>query len=92
MLILLAVAAAFTLFGYTIGRVRPYAKLADWTNWQLRFHIDHWVTRPRQAALFTLLLLTDTRNTLHAWRHRKDPPKPRSPAMTFRTRTPHREQ
>lgn len=71
--------------GYALGRTRPYDRLADWTNWQLRFGIDRWVSRPRQVVLFTLLLLTDTRRTVHAWRHRKDPEPPQSPAMTFRS-------
>lgn len=87
MLLLLAVAAAFLVLGYTLGRVRPYEKLADWTNWQLRFHLDRWVPKHRQAALFTLLLLTDPINTVHAWRHRKDQAPERGPAMTFRTRS-----
>lgn len=77
---------ALLAVGYLIGRVRPYERLADWTNWQLRFGIDRWVSRPRQVVLFTLLLLTDTRRTVHAWRHRKDPEPERAPAMTFRTR------
>ena len=72
--------------GYILGRVRPYAWLADWTNWQLHFGIDQWTSKPRQAVRFGLLLLTDTRRTVHAWRHRKDPEPERAPAMTFRRR------
>lgn len=71
--------------GYVAGRIQPYVWLADWTNDQLRFHINRWVSRPRQAALFTLLLLTDTRRTVHAYRHRKDPEPERSPALKFRS-------
>lgn len=88
-MIILAItlAALFLLaVGYLAGRIRPYAWLGDWTNDQLRFHIDRWVSRPQQAALFTLLLATDTRRTVHAWRHRKDPEPQKAPAMTFKTR------
>lgn len=88
MLALLLAFGIVFLLGYTIGRIRPYDWLADWTNDQLRFHIERWVSRPRQAVLFTLLLATDTRRTIHAWRHRKDPEPERAPAMTFRTRIP----
>lgn len=75
--------------GYVAGRVQPYVWLADWTNDQLRFHINRWVSRPRQIVLFTLLLLTDTRRTVHAWRHRKDPRPERAPALKFRTLPDH---
>lgn len=81
----IVLAVAFLLaVGYLAGRIQPYAWLADWTNDQLRFHLDRWASRPRQAVLFALLLATDTRRTLHAWRHRKDPEPERAPAITFR--------
>ncbi|WP_329474291.1 hypothetical protein OIE75_40980 (plasmid) [Streptomyces sp. NBC_01723] len=67
--------------GYVIGRYRPYQRLGDWADWQLRFHLNRWTSRPRQAALFALLLLTDPVRTVDAWRHRKDPPPPLSPAV-----------
>lgn len=82
-MIWLAIAAALAV-GYLLGRTRPYERLADWTNWQLRFEINRWVPKHRQVLLFALLLLTDTRRTVHAWRHRKDPEPERAPAMTFR--------
>ena len=80
---LITAAAALGLLaaGYALGRIRPYDRLADWADWQLRFHLDRWVSRPRQLALFLLLLITDPPRTIHAWRHRKDPPPPRSPAV-----------
>jgi len=81
----LAIAAALAV-GYALGRARLYTRLADWTNWQLRFHLDRWVSRPRQAALFGLLLLTDPVRTASAWRHRKDPEPERAPALKFRAR------
>jgi hypothetical protein len=78
-------AAALGLFaaGYALGRIRPWDRLADWADWQLRFHLNRWTSRPRQAALFALLLLTDPIRTIYAWRHRNDPPPLRSPALTF---------
>ncbi|MFH9426436.1 hypothetical protein [Streptomyces sp. NPDC017529] len=82
MTIAFAVAAALAA-GYGIGRWQPYNRLSDWANWQLRFHLGRWSSRPRQAVLFFLLLITDPVRTVHAWRHRNDPPHPRSPALAF---------
>jgi hypothetical protein len=53
-------------------------------NWELRFHLNRWDSRPRQAVLFALLLITDPINTISAWRHRKDPPPPQAPAPKIR--------
>ncbi|MEW2393150.1 hypothetical protein AB0933_32795 [Streptomyces venezuelae] len=69
--------------GYALGRFRPYARLADWANWQVRFHLGRWSSRPRQAVLFTLLLISDPTHTVDAWRHRRDPRPSRSPAVQF---------
>ncbi|MDK0525084.1 hypothetical protein [Streptomyces sp. ML-6] len=80
----LAVLAAL-IAGYGLGRWQPYGRLAEWTNWQLRFHLGRWTSRPRQATLFALLMLTDPVGTLHAWRHRYDPPLPKSPPLHIRT-------
>lgn len=76
-----ASALALLAVGYAIGRLRPYQRLGDWADWQLRFHLDRWTSRPRQAVLFGLLLVTDPVRTIDAWRHRKDPPPRRSPAV-----------
>ncbi|MFI5525015.1 hypothetical protein [Streptomyces platensis] len=83
----LLAATALLAAGYALGRLRPHDRLAEWTNWQLGFHLDRWTSRPRQAALFALLLLTDPINTVRAWRHRNDPPG-RGPALTFRDDAP----
>ncbi|WP_331756338.1 hypothetical protein OHA04_45490 (plasmid) [Streptomyces sp. NBC_01590] len=82
-----ALLAAALLFaaGYGIGRWRPWRRLADWTNWQMRFHADQWTSWHREATLAALLLATDTRTFLWAWRHRHDPRPGRSPAVEFRT-------
>lgn len=71
-----AILIAITV-GYTLGRIQPYDRLAEWTNWELRFHLDRWQSRPRQVALFALLLITDPVNLMAACRRRDDPePKP----------------
>ncbi|MGF0163115.1 hypothetical protein ACQRET_03600 [Streptomyces koyangensis] len=72
---------AALLAGYGLGRWQPYTRLGDWVAWEVHLHIDRWTTRPRQLVLAALLLITDPRRTLRAWRHRHDPPPPRSPAM-----------
>ncbi|MFD8899835.1 hypothetical protein [Streptomyces ardesiacus] len=83
MIPLTATSAALGLLaaGYALGRYRPYQRLGDWADWQLRFHLDRWTSRPRQAVLFGLLLVTDPVHTINAWRHRNDPPPRRSPAV-----------
>ncbi|MGV9803901.1 hypothetical protein ACWDTP_38270 [Mycobacterium sp. NPDC003449] len=74
----LLAAAVLLAAGYALGRIRPWDRLATWANWEVRFHLDRWATRPRQTALFVLLLMTDPIGTVRAWRHRHDPPAPRS--------------
>ncbi|MEV8335658.1 hypothetical protein [Streptomyces niveus] len=66
--------------GYGLGRWQPYDRLSAWVNWQLRFRADRWASRPRQAVLLGLLLVTDPVHTARAWRHRNDPPTLRDPA------------
>ncbi|WP_098007891.1 hypothetical protein [Streptomyces sp. sk226] len=90
----LAAALAALAAGYGLGRWQPWMRLGDWANWQLRFHLGRWnTTRPRQAVLFVLLLATDPINTVQAWRHRKDPPPPKSPPVRLRdTRAPEETQ
>ncbi|GAA2946338.1 MULTISPECIES: hypothetical protein [Streptomyces] len=84
MTLLFAVLAALAA-GYGLGRYQPWRRLGDWVNWQLRFHLNRWnSSRPRQAALFALLLATDPVNTVWAWWHRKDPPPPKSPPVRLR--------
>ncbi|MEU6925539.1 hypothetical protein [Streptomyces sp. NPDC046631] len=79
-------AALLLATGYGLGRWRPWRRLANWTNWQMRFHADQWTGWHREATLAALLLATDTRAFLRAWRHRHDPPTKRSPAIEFRAR------
>lgn len=67
-----AVIAGALAAGYGIGRGRPWQRLGDWAEWQLRLHADRWATVPRQIALVALLLLTDPAHLIRAWRHRQD--------------------
>ncbi|MEU6647702.1 hypothetical protein ABZ863_34995 [Saccharomonospora sp. NPDC046836] len=76
------------LAGYGLGRWRPYDRLADWVEWQIRIRLHRWNTRPREFVLFALLALTDPLTAVYAWRHRHDPPRRRSPAMVIRTEEP----
>ncbi|MFD5899100.1 hypothetical protein [Streptomyces sp. NPDC060366] len=71
-----AVILAALAAGYGLGRWQPWRRLGDWANWELRFHLDRWATRPRQAVLAALLLATDPVRTARAWRHRSDPDQP----------------
>ncbi|MFJ2110569.1 hypothetical protein ACIOEX_01350 [Streptomyces sp. NPDC087850] len=84
---LIATAVAALAAGYGLGRWRPWVRLGDWADWQLRFYLDRWASRPRQAVLFGLLLATDPARTVHAWRHRADPPQPLAPAPRIRNTT-----
>lgn len=71
--------------GYGIGRWRPWCRLGDWADWQVRFHLTRWNgSRSREAVLFLLLLATDPVRTVRAWRHRHDPPPPLSPPVRIR--------
>ncbi|MFI9012618.1 hypothetical protein ACIGZI_01130 [Streptomyces griseus] len=91
----LAAVLAALAAGYGLGRYRPWMRLGDWANWQLRFHLARWDrTRLRLTTLFVLLLVTDPTATVRAWRRRNDPPAARGPALTFtaRTRAPEETQ
>lgn len=71
--------------GYGIGRVRPVRRVGDWANWQA------YGTRPtglRYAAMWAVLsaenitwLICHPVQGAKAWKHRNDPPPPRSPAL-----------
>jgi hypothetical protein len=81
--------AAGLAAGYVTGRVQPARRVSDWANWkkydsQLRSHRARW------WAVFVVLsaenliwLLIHPVQGWHAWKHRNDPPPPRSPAPTF---------
>ncbi|MEV1040511.1 hypothetical protein AB0J01_28255 [Streptomyces sp. NPDC050204] len=86
------VALAALAVGYGLGRWQPYVRLAEWANWQLRLSLHRWTSRPRQAVLFVLLLVTDPVRTVRAWRGRHDPPPPKAPSTGFREVPPASEE
>jgi branched-subunit amino acid ABC-type transport system permease component len=53
-----ALVAALAL-GYTLGRLRPWLRLGDWAEEQVRLHPAQWIgSRWREAVLFTALVAT----------------------------------
>lgn len=84
----MAVAAALLTVGYGLGRLKPAHRASDWANWQ------RYGKRPtglRYAAMWTILsaenltwLALHPIQGAHAWKHRNDPPPPRSPAPQIR--------
>jgi hypothetical protein len=84
-----ALYAALLLLGYVLGRWRPLHRASDWAHWQ---HYGKRPTGPRYWAVWTVLsaenigwLITHPVRGAHAWRHRHDPPPPRSPAVRMRS-------
>jgi hypothetical protein len=86
---LATVAAVLGLLGvgYALGRLRPAQRVSDWANWKkydqsMRRHSARW------WAVWAVLsaenlgwLLAHPRQGWDAWKHRNDPPPPRSPAV-----------
>jgi hypothetical protein len=59
--------------GYLFSRLRPWQRLGDWADWQVRHHPDRWIgARGREAVLFAALLATQPARAVRAWRHRND--------------------
>jgi hypothetical protein len=74
--------------GYLIGRARIGHRASDWANWQ---RLVKKPTGLRYAAMWTVLsaenigwLIAHPVKGVHAWKHRNDPPPPRSPAPKIR--------
>jgi len=78
--------AAAVLAGYGIGRYQPGRRASDWAHWQ-----TYRTNRPRHDArwwaVWTVLstenlgwIITHPVQARHTWKHRNDPPPPRSPA------------
>lgn len=79
-LVWLALVAA----GYVLGRVQPARRISDWANWQKHAR----PTGLRYAAVWTVLsaeniswLIAHPIRGARAWRHRNDPPPPKSPPV-----------
>lgn len=80
--------AAVLAVGYALGRARLGHRASDWANWQ---RYGRRPTGLRFAAMWTLLsaenigwLIAHPVKGWHAWKHRNDPPPPRSPAVEIR--------
>lgn len=85
----MAAAVALLASGYAVGRYQPARRACDWANWQ-RLGTKK-PTGLRYAAMYTVLSAENlTWLALHpirgarAWKHRNDPPPPRSPAPAIR--------
>ncbi|MCT2591112.1 hypothetical protein LHJ74_14540 [Streptomyces sp. N2-109] len=89
MLTLAISAAAALAAGYVLGRIRPARRASDWAWCTIRRSAvtrntwRWWATQPVFGVEIVLLLATRPRATVRAWRHRHDPPPPRSPAVSF---------
>ncbi|MEU9606176.1 hypothetical protein [Streptomyces sp. NPDC048057] len=86
MLLALAATAALGV-GYVLGRIQPLDRLDTWVWRRLTFG-GPWVrSRWQQLLVFGAHAVVRPRATVHAWRHRNDPPPPppRSPVPTIRT-------
>ncbi|MFE6225450.1 hypothetical protein [Streptomyces sp. NPDC057854] len=83
----LAAVALALAAGYLTGRIRPGHRASDWAHWLTyrqnpvtRREWRWWAAQAVFAVEIAALLATHPRRTLHNWRHRNDPPPPRSPA------------
>lgn len=83
--------AAALAAGYGLGRWRPARRASSWAHWLTyeqppvtRSDWRWWAAQPVYACEIGVLLATQPRRTMHAWRHRNDPPPPRGPALRVR--------
>lgn len=98
-MIWLAVAIAAPAFaaGYAARIVRPLDRIDTWAWDQDRRRARElrdgtagrrrpgwWAAQTVFAVEIVAALVVRPRDTVHAWRHRKDPPPPRSPAVQIR--------
>ncbi|MFF6903532.1 hypothetical protein [Streptomyces hydrogenans] len=80
--------------GYVLGRARLGHRASNWAHW-LRYGPHYtrqnwrwWAAQPVFAVEIAALLIAHPVRTATAWRHRNDPPPPRSPAPHIRRVTP----
>ncbi|MFI9079155.1 hypothetical protein ACIGW8_22245 [Streptomyces sioyaensis] len=76
----LILAAAALATGYTLGRLRPWDRLDTWVWRRLTFGGRWTRTRRGQVIVLAAHALVRPAATVHAWRHRHDPPPGRAPA------------
>ncbi|WP_367138923.1 MULTISPECIES: hypothetical protein [Streptomyces] len=83
----LLIAAITLATGYLLGRARPLDKLDTWV-WRRCTFGGPWVhSRPQRLLTVAALALVRPGEALHAWRHRHDPPPPRSAPLVVRDLT-----
>ena len=76
--------------GYLLGRARLGHRASDWAHWLMygrrltRRDWQWWAAQPVFAVEIAAILIAHPRRTIHNWRHRNDPPPPRSPAPQIR--------
>lgn len=82
-----AAAAGLLAAGYILGRLKPCARASSWAHWLFfgtrrptRRQTLWWLAQAVFLCEIIVLLATRPRATVHAWKHRNDPPPPRSPA------------
>lgn len=83
----LLIAAALAM-GYAIGRARLGHRASQWAAWQIVGTTRPtgpiwWLGYTVRSVEELGWLLTHPVQGWHAWRHRNDPPPPRSPALKF---------
>ncbi|WP_050503073.1 hypothetical protein [Streptomyces monomycini] len=84
----LLIAAAILAAGYALGRLRPWDRLDTWL-WRRFTFGGAWVRTPRgRAVTLAVHALVRPAATVHAWRHRHDPPPERAAPVRFRTTDP----
>lgn len=75
--------------GYGLGRYRPAHRISDWAHWQTygktpaRRTARWWAVWAVISTENLALLLRHPIRAWHAWKHRNDPPPPRSPVLQF---------
>lgn len=89
---LLAVLAALAV-GYLLGRARLGHRASDWAHWLIygrnftRPSWRWWLAQLVFVVEISGMLLAHPVRTVSAWKHRHDPPPPRSPAPQLRDLT-----
>lgn len=90
---MIAVLLLVALAGYALGRLQPGRRASDWAHWLMvgtpatRREWRWWAAQPVFAVEIMWLLTCHPVRTVHAWRHRKDPPPPLGPPVRVRRMT-----
>ncbi|MGW5003255.1 hypothetical protein ACWEP8_37005 [Streptomyces hydrogenans] len=79
--------------GYVLGRARLGHRTSNWAHWLMygrrltRKDWRWWAAQPVFLVEIAALLAAHPIRTATAWKHRNDPPPPRSPAPVIRRTT-----